>query len=285
MSLITLPSGMSGEIRGFKGKEAHALADPALRRTNGSIDVMLKSCFVAVVDPGPYPHVKVGEPVDWQRILLGDRFDALMRIRGLSWGPLYEFGVQCGKCKEKYEWELSLDDMPRKPLPEETRAKIRAGDTLFDIALGDGKTLSFELAYGLHEQRANKKRHEQRNQWSLVDAILNQTKRISDIPFPEASKAQRAYLDELSWQDLREAFDDMQLVDCGVETDIETECPYCRWVQGVRFPFEEGFFLPRRKRTTTEATPKTPATTSTPTATKPTNEPSGSPSPATNEPG
>src|SRR5438477_580621 len=41
--LITLPSGLAGEIRGLKGKEAQALADPAMARGARNIKAMLKA--------------------------------------------------------------------------------------------------------------------------------------------------------------------------------------------------------------------------------------------------
>jgi len=37
-------------------------------------------------------------------------------------------------------------------------------------------------------------------------------------------------------------------VDCGVETEIEIECPECFGVTRVELPFEKGFFLPSMKR-------------------------------------
>jgi hypothetical protein len=37
-------------------------------------------------------------------------------------------------------------------------------------------------------------------------------------------------------------------VDCGVETDIEIECPECFSVQELELPFEKTFFMPGNAR-------------------------------------
>jgi len=38
--------------------------------------------------------------------------------------------------------------------------------------------------------------------------------------------------------------DELDRVDCGVDTNIEIECPECFSIQEVDLPFERSFFMP-----------------------------------------
>jgi hypothetical protein len=52
-------------------------------------------------------------------------------------------------------------------------------------------------------------------------------------------------------------------VDCGVETEIEIECPECFSTTRVELPFEKGFFLPEKTKRTKPTEPTKPAVSTT----------------------
>src|SRR5437868_4613554 len=110
---ITCPSGLRGTIRGMTGKEAQAFVDPALLRTNGSMSAMLMNCWLETADPGPYALIEsktskgAAPKPPWDtRALMGDRYEAIISIRVMTFGPEYVFAAQCQNCEMKYEWEL-----------------------------------------------------------------------------------------------------------------------------------------------------------------------------------
>lgn len=256
---ITLPSGLAGEIRGLKGREAQSLADPTLTRNGQSMEMMLRSCFLSVTDPGIY-KVQPGEKPKWTDVLLGDRFQALIDIRIATWGSTYEFSVQCESCKEKYEWELALQDLPRKPFPEATIAQLsNGGKNSFTCDGPDNSTVTFKLANGADEALITKLRRQNNGRWGAVDALTVQILNVEGVAaiVPNAqtgqasAKAMRAWLEELDWKPLRDLQDAMQEADGGIETNIETACPYCQWEQEIQLPFGGAFFFPKRKKKVT----------------------------------
>jgi len=81
--VITCPSGLSGRIRGLKVREERILADRKLAKAGAQLDELLMSCWLETLDPGPYE-----EPLDWSKVLQGDRFFVLLMIRVLYYGPV-----------------------------------------------------------------------------------------------------------------------------------------------------------------------------------------------------
>jgi hypothetical protein len=61
-------------------------------------------------------------------------------------------------------------------------------------------------------------------------------------------RRKRQFIEELSLRDADFLVDEFDRVDCGVETDIEIECPECFTVQELELPFEKTFFMPGKAR-------------------------------------
>ena len=70
-TVITCPSGLSGEIRGLKGKEGKLLADRAAARSGSTFEKILAGCWLATIDPGIYDLPDNGA-VDWSRVLVAE---------------------------------------------------------------------------------------------------------------------------------------------------------------------------------------------------------------------
>lgn len=284
---ITLPSGLRGTIRGMRGREAQAFVDPALTRNHRSMDTMLANCWLETADAGPYTLVEskskgVLPAVEWPKVLLADRFQALIEIRALTFGQTYDFHVKCEGCEARYGWELELEDLPRKALPDASREKIKSGANRFTADLPDGKVMIFKLATGVEEVAIARMKGGAGSTRKLgpVDAICIQAieicARVSAggerpagtnlaapvidtdtgerlVAIPGGLHGIRRYLEDQPYQDLTDLHTEMQAHDGGIETKIETVCENCGWQQEIELPFQRSFFE-RRPKKTAEAT-------------------------------
>src|SRR4051812_22307644 len=116
-STIVCPSGLSGEIRGLKGKEGKLLSDRSSARDGSTFEKLLANCWLQTLDQGVYDFPN-GSPPDWGKVLVADRFYTLFQIRSLTFGDDYAFATQCknGGCRHRFDWELSLQDLPVRAL-------------------------------------------------------------------------------------------------------------------------------------------------------------------------
>jgi hypothetical protein len=263
---IQLVSGLAIEIRPLKGSEIRAVADPQLLRTGGSVDVMLKACLLEIVDPGPYAWLSAGGRLDWDRVLSGDRFDALLATRVATFGPDYYMRVQCTgpRCKESYEWELNLGDLPRRALKASSREMIASGKNRLTTTAPDGHEVHYKLNVGGDEKTAAKLRKQAGNAWSQVDALALAILEVEGIG--TARNKVIDWIEGMAWPDVMELFQTIEDSNCGVDTKIETYCPHCGWQQEIQMPFDAGFFNPKRRKPTTEGQ-KEPTTKTAPTET------------------
>lgn len=235
---IECPSGLTGEIRGLKVREFNLLADRKLAKGGGQVDAVLSSCWTSTLDPGPYDFGD--KTIDWDKVLQGDRFYALLKIRASSLGNTYPFGVVCQNdaCRHRFEWEVVLDELPVRRLPDDSRELFKAGNRFETRFPSSGKRVWFRLAIGSDERRFSKIRQSNRDRlWSSMLAM-----RILEIEGIKDSDKRRFIedLDVAEAENLRAEFD---RVDCGVDTTIEIECPECMSLQDVDLPFDQRFFL------------------------------------------
>lgn len=242
-STIVCPSGLTGEIRGLKGKEGKLLADRTAARAGSTFEKLLSGCWLATTDPGIYALAE-GVALDWSKVLVADRFFALLQIRSLTFGDEYAFSVQCknGACRERFEWELSLKDLPVRVLSEEAKSAFTTGNRFETMLPRDGRRVWFKLMTGADEARAATVLKNGRDGMLLTALAL----RIVEIE-GVADKDRRTFLEEIEMADATALLDTFEEVDGGVETSIDVECPSCFGVQDVELPFERGFFLPRAK--------------------------------------
>lgn len=239
---IECPSGLIGEIRGLKVREFNILADRRLAKDGGQIDAILTSCWTQTVDAGPYDFGD--KTIDWNKVLQGDRFFALLRVRALSLGNTYPFAAVClnDSCRHRFEWELSLDELVVRMLDEETRETFRAGNRFETRLPGAGKRVWFRLAVGADERRFAKIRQQSRNR--LWSAML--TMRILEIEDVKDSEKRR-FIEDLEIADAEYLRSEFDRVDCGVDTTVEIECPECLNLQDVDLPFDQRFFLGKQR--------------------------------------
>ena len=239
-NVITCPSGLSGEIRGLKGKEGKLLADRASAKSGVTFDRILAGCWLATLDPGLYA-LEEGQPLDWSKVLVADRFYALLQVRSLTFGDEYAFQVQCQSagCRERFEWELDLKNLPVRVLSDETKAAFRDGNRFETRLPRDGRKVWFRLMTGADEVRAASALRAGRD-GMLLTALAMRIVEIEGVK----SEDKRRFLEDMEMADAAALLDSFDEADGGVETSIEVECPACGGVQDVQLPFERGFFLP-----------------------------------------
>lgn len=240
---IECPSGLTGEIRGLKVRELNVLANRKLAKGGGQIDAILTSCWTSTIEPGPYDFGDKG--IDWNKVLQGDRFCALLEIRAASLGNIYPFGVVCQSdaCRHRFEWEVALDELPVRRLSDVSRELFRSGNRFETRLEGSGKRVWFHLAVGSDERRFAKIRQSSREQlWSAMLAL-----RILEIEGVKDTEKRR-FLEDLDVAEAEALRVEFDRVDCGVDTTIEVECPECFMLQDVDLPFDQRFFLKKVPR-------------------------------------
>ena len=240
---IVCPSGLAGEIRGLKGKEGKLLSDRSSARVGATFEKILAGCWLATTDPGLY-ELSDGGALDWSKVLVADRFYALLQIRAQTFGDDYAFSVQCASpaCRERFEWSLNLQQLPVVPLSDAAKAAFRAGNRLETTLPRDGRKVWFRLLTGADEVRAASVLKAGREA-TLLTALGLRIVEIDGVPDQE----RRKFLDDMEMADAAALLDQFDQADGGVETTIEVECPTCLGIQDVQLPFERGFFLPTAK--------------------------------------
>jgi len=240
---ITCPSGLSGRVRGMKAREERILADRKLAKSGGQLDQILAACWEETLDPGPYSFGMTAP--NWSEVLVGDRFYALLQVRAVSYGPMYEFSVSCSnrECRARIDWELDLLELPVTQLSDESRAALLAGRTFRTVLPRAGRAVEFRLLRGADERRMSAQRRAAGERPLTTSLAM----RVESIEGVEAKDKLRV-LEDLEMADVSFLLGEFDRVDCGVETEIEVECPECLSLTTVELPFEKGFFLPQRKK-------------------------------------
>jgi hypothetical protein len=241
---ITCPSGLVGRIRGMKAREERILADRKLAKSGAQLEQILAACWEETLDPGPYDFGD--QAIDWGKVLQGDRFFAMLQLRVLSYGPEYAFSVPCENrgCRARIEWELDLRDLPVKPLSDESRAAFLAGNRFETLLPEAGRKVAFRLLAGADERRLAALRRAAGER--PITTMLGF--RLESIDGVEPRDRQR-FIEDLGMADVTFLLGEFDRVDCGVETEIEVECPGCLATTRVELPFERGFFLPLARKT------------------------------------
>lgn len=259
MSLVTLPSGLSGEIREISIVEENLLANQKLVRSGRNVQEVFKACWVRTEDPSIYKFDNGA--IDPDQLLQGDSLALLVRLRmetqtDLETGkPLpYDFDVNCPvkTCKAKIQWTIDLEDFlatNSKPLPEESKRVILEEGGVFQSTFPKcGLDYRFKLLRGIDERRFPiiRRRDSDRLSSTLInlsivdiDGIKNKRAFLGLEPWPKDA-TEKPLLSSADTNWFRRHSDE---VNCGLETSFEVECVDCGEVT-VELPFLESFLLP-----------------------------------------
>jgi hypothetical protein len=252
---IELPSGFTGEVRNLKAKELSHLADPQNGKARGSgkkkikaahpLDPVYNGCWVKTIDPGPYGF-SVGEPVPWPKIILADRFVALLHMRDLTWGG-YEFKVRCqnANCernKKPFVWEIDINELDYKMLPDESREKVKQGNLTFDLVI-DSKACQFRLMTGEDEANAPTLSDDVPGHKKILAQVAARLIAVEGFDVTKDSEKVIDWVGDLDLSELYRASKAMDEVDGGAETRTVVECPSCGLEFSTDIPFGDSAFL------------------------------------------
>ena len=258
---VTFPSGLRGRIRGLVGRDFKSF-NRATAKTGEGVTKILNACWVETLDPGIYKS-DTGR-LNFADVLVGDRFYGIVGIR-LAMYPAgtpeekYGFKVPCHDtgCRASIEWEVKLDELPVKRLPKASADKLQARDNRFEARLDDGTVVTFSLQDGRGQAKAHRLqqqfvRHAERGQ-KPADIVLALAARIATVsgvdidPDDETTAYEQkvAWLEDLRAPMHRRILRTMEAADCGIETEIEIECPECGARQDIDLPFDATFLFPK----------------------------------------
>lgn len=278
MQIVPCPSGLVVEVRHLRTREAKILSDNKLVSSGKLVDSLLAACTTRTVDVGPAYGFS---EVDWSKALLGDRYHALMQIRCASFGGEYDFKVRCerGECRHQFQQFVDLNELDVRPLSPESAATFRR-DNRFETRIPStveyelvevedqetgikkkvrrakpdtGKKIWFKLLVGDDETRATVLQNKVKQGKTFIksktgeDAINapleSLVARVVEIEGVESHR-RRNFLEDLPLKDHLLLVKEFDRVDCGVDTDINVDCPACGWEQEVSLPLERNFFFP-----------------------------------------
>jgi hypothetical protein len=131
-----------------------------------------------------------------------------------------------------------------RALSDESRAAFLATNRFETVLPDAARKVSFRLLTGTDERRMAALRRAAGER--PITTLLGF--RLDTIEGIEPREKQR-FIEDLSMSDVTFLLGEFDRVDCGVDTEIEVECPECFGVTRVELPFEKGFFLPERRRT------------------------------------
>lgn len=281
--VIECPSGLVVKCREFKVKDENLLANKkAIRKGTATTD-LIGSIITDVLDFGLYSPQEDGS-MDWSQPLQGDRMVLMLNNRIETWGHEFTVDQPCANqlCRDPVSTEVDLRELEIKKLPKTSEDHVRSGlKKALQVKLPkSGAVVGFRLLNGADDRamlKIQKQKADQlssallryRTLWIKVpkgsegseaaqkelDRLANagiqmegQDSSLIRIPDPQLPK----WIEEMSGRDsafLRAAFDEH---DCGVEQEIQFECPSCDhvWKDDVRFTAD--FLFPKyRGKTST----------------------------------
>jgi len=226
-------SNLASVMRSQRAKQDQVLVD------------MVARCALGFEDTGPYPWAEESNKIIWKDMLQGDFLAALIALRKFSYreGKEYEVDLKCPdrSCNNRFQWKVDLDDdLYYQELPEESFEKIKNGEPF--ITEVDGKKVTFDLSY----VRDNDMMEKLAKRFPGRDMAIMFRSRIKSVETVDPK-------DLMNWLDgegkgpyeglLADDAEDMratfQKVDCGIDTEVEAECP--RFSCGNVFTFDLPF--------------------------------------------
>ncbi len=255
-NIVTLPSGLKGVVRGLKTKELNLLADEAALNSGMVTNDLIRACWHETLEPGFLKQAYFPEAteeslgrLDWDNVLLDDRFVALYMANRTTWkDPVYRFSFECAVCGKATPHSINLDtDLDFRFFSEAVMQQYLDGNEFRQEMLHDGKSYKFKLLTGKEErqmQRAIRQNPKQRVSIALWSRIID----IEGIRKPE----RLAYLEELEAEDEQDLAEQINEYAAGYETIVEGICQGCGHDNDVEVPFDSAWWIrrtqTRRKR-------------------------------------
>ena len=134
-----------------------------------------------------------------------------------------------------------LEDLPVKMLSKEDKEQFVIKNEFSSVI--HGKKFTYQLPTGGSGKRAAKLSSSNRDT-PLTFSLLMRIQQIEGIQRNDIRK----YIDDTDLADLMLLIDEFDKHDCGVDGDLEIECPDCGGIQDKALPFEGEFFFPKTRK-------------------------------------
>jgi hypothetical protein len=246
---VHAPSGLKGTVRGLRGEELNLFANQQEAKRRAIGNQILNACWVSTEDMGP--AYETADSVDFDKILVCDRFYAMLQIRIATHGPEFIFPSQCvaPACRQRFEWMLDLEkNLDVYDLPPASVEEFRTANR-FETQLED-ETVYYRLLVGSNEEEAQKAA----KMAPSAVATTALTQRVVGVKRPDGVMLSdgndiAAWAKRLSVSSTLALIDTMDQADGGVETEIEIQCPHCAGIMDVDIPFDSGaFWVPKKSK-------------------------------------
>jgi hypothetical protein len=255
MTSVVLPSGLSGEIRGLTGRDMRFLTNEKVVRDREVEDYIVSNCWVSTSESGPY-DLK-GDRPDWTgQVLVGDRYYLLIAAREATYpGREYVVKLQCGQigCKRRFEWEINIAELlakrTRRLAPADAEA-FRAGNRFVETIPYTNTKFTFQLQTAANARRTQTRieqkklgpKREKERVNGMIDVLAGVIVEVEGVE--KKMNAIFDFLEDLPMSSLDAILPLIQSHDCGVDSDIDVECPYCGGAMLIALPFDRAFMLP-----------------------------------------
>lgn len=245
-----LVSGLTLLARKFTLGDEDVWSDEVQMRKG--IGVILDRIVQDVVDPVFYEEMgvikRVGDMwrIDWTKILSGDRVDLLMSNRVRTYGPEYSFLWKCPQCEATRWIDVNLEDMMKikQFLPDDSRHIFTKGDPFVFHLPDEDVDIEFDLQVGRHEKVVmDMQRSGQLEQGRQSLSLMPRIRKIEGV---HDAKKKHFLQKEMTSDDAGSLRDEMERVDCGIDTAMVVDCRACNYVGETDLPFGRGFLSPQK---------------------------------------
>lgn len=245
---VPVPSGMVLEMRHMRTKDLDLFLDKMLNKSGKVLHSVLDSCFVKVVDPGPYT-LRQGEKPNWGVMAQQDVTAVLIHVRRLGLGDAASFDMACQNfmCGETIEWDLDLGVLPYRPMAAAAVESIRSGMPIEFKFPMEGVSCKWHVMTGQDAiavalpLRGEGKR----------EVFLNTMVQVVDEIEGMAANDKRRWLQDLGVGDHNAFQMEVNELEGGHDSDFEIKCQECGNEQTVSLPMSSDFFsgeTPRKQR-------------------------------------
>lgn len=212
---VELPSGKVVTIQEMTTKEQSLLTNKKKLRSGVALDELLRNCLD-------------GSDEDIETWLIGDRYYLMIAIRKLTFGDDFEFSVKCPYCDFKSSQSILLSELKTQ------KPKIDPDGEGETILPQTGKKVKFRLLKGKDERTLMKMG---KNDDNFVAGLL----RLHTTEV-EGESDLMDFFSALNAVDSKHLQEEIEKVDCGVDTLIECECPECQEDYEIDMPMDRSFF-------------------------------------------
>lgn len=222
--MVELPSGAVVEIRGMKTQEMDILANRKAMKDGDGINDIAKNCIVS------------SENFDYDNALQGDRYAIMVNIRRITYPGPYMFDVSCPVCETNGHFKVDLNSLEIKKLNDRPIKELK-----FTFPRSKYE-ITYHLPTGKEEREILKLRKNHPNDLLSLSLMCNIDK-VEGMPIKTLE-----WFKNLDAYDVIAFKDELEEVNCGIETGIDLCCDSCGSDFETELPITANFFLPKKAK-------------------------------------